>query len=121
MPRESFQETCYLGVISLWASFPGVKLPNLASNMIMKRILLLAAIAVIAPACAFAVAGKLDTLTFGFPDGTPTETQKKVHDYLTHDITLIEGHFMNTAIAQGFSGSADQLSELIQMLHTNRF
>jgi hypothetical protein len=89
--------------------------------MNMKRILLLLALSLIVPASVFAVAGKLDTLTFGFPDDTPTETQKKVHAYLTHGITWIEGHFMNTAITQTFSGSAGQLNELIQMLQTNRF
>jgi hypothetical protein len=80
---------------------------------------LLFAFAAIIPTSAFAWAGKLSTLTLAFPDGTPPETQEKVRHYL--DLTFVEGEFMNQHITQRFSGSADHLSELIQMLHTNRF
>src|SRR2546422_642056 len=89
--------------------------------MNMKTFRFLLALAVIIPASAFAVAGTLSTLTIFYPDGTSPETQKQVSNYLTHDLTLIEGHFFTTAITQSFSGSTGQLNELIQMLQLNRF
>ncbi len=46
---------------------------------------------------------------------------KKVSNYLTHDVTLIEGHFFSTEITQSFSASTVKLNELIQLLHTNQF
>jgi len=87
----------------------------------MKRILLLFALAVIIPVSAFARGGKLSTLTVFFPNGTPTESMKEVSNYLTKDLTLIEGSFINQFITQSFSGSTGKLIELIELLHTNQF
>jgi hypothetical protein len=79
------------------------------------------ALALLIPMSALAWGGKLSTLTVFYPADTPAETAKKVNDYLTQDVTLVEGKFINEFITQTFSCSTAKLNELISLLRTNQF
>jgi hypothetical protein len=84
----------------------------------MKRILLLAAAVMTVATSVFGWGGPISSPQLGFPTGTSKETVTKVIQYLSKDVTFVDGNFLNEYSHQGFSGSAKKVGELIDLLHT---
>jgi hypothetical protein len=89
--------------------------------MNMKRHFLLLAVLLVAATSAFGWAGPITSPQLGFPQGTPPETIKKVIDYLQQELTFVEGSFINEFSNQAFSGTAKQVTGLIQLLERSGF
>ncbi|MBA2670209.1 MAG: hypothetical protein H0U67_07565 [Gemmatimonadetes bacterium] len=84
--------------------------------MIWKRVLVLMAVWTFASS-AFGMSAPIPGPKLAFPDGTTSKTMENVLNALRYDVTFVDGRFLNEYTWMRFSGSAEQVNRIIELLH----
>ncbi len=87
----------------------------------MRHVILAVVLAVIIPVSAFGLAGKIPSPQLQFPDRATQETVSEVLNYLRNQLTFVDGSFFSESSSQNFSGSAPDVTGLIQLLQRSGF